>query len=163
MMAAHVTPLFLVALLLAAGSALAAPTALETKLAQAKADPAVPFTVLYDDLHPFHGGMSISVSRDGSIERVDVVRRKKSVTKARATPEQISALLDLLVEVGAWEQQIPERRMVHDESKATLAVSAGGQPGGFWEWYNDLAQNARLIRVKAALEQLAPAPAEASP
>jgi hypothetical protein len=159
MMAGHVrAPVLLLPLILLIGAPGFEAQPLEEKLRVARTDSAVPFTVIYDDIHTVHGGTSISVSRDGAIERVDVApgRRNRRVTKGRATPEQLAALLDLLIEVEAWEQKIPAREMRHDESKARLAVSAGGQPGGFWEFYNDLESNGRLTRVKARLEELAP-------
>jgi hypothetical protein len=60
-----------------------------------------------------------------------------------------------LLEIKAWEQRMPERAPVPDESRATLALRAGDIETSIWEWYNDLAKNTRLARVRSLLIGLA--------
>jgi hypothetical protein len=43
---------------------------------------------------------------------------------------------------------------VPDESRATLTISVGGQQGGFWESFNDMAENKRLIQIKMKMSEM---------
>ena len=63
-------------------------------------------------------------------------------------------LVDLLVSIEAWEQRVPEREPLPDESRAYLRVTIGEDSTTIWEWYNDLSGNDRIARVKAFLETL---------
>ena len=56
-----------------------------------------------------------------------------------------------------WEQRVPERTPLPDESRAVLTVSLGPARATTWEWYNDLVENDRLVKVQRTLLSLAPA------
>jgi hypothetical protein len=57
---------------------------------------------------------------------------------------------------SSWEQRVPERPPVPDEGRASLRIELGNLEGGFWEWYNDLGEHDRLLRVSALLADLVP-------
>jgi hypothetical protein len=114
--------------------------------------------IVYDDMHPFHGGETIRVRADGSATRVQ--RDGDQVTEARAqlTDDQLLGLLGAALEARIWEQRAPTRLLVAGESQARVALRAGGFEGGCWELYNELEENQRLIRIKEQLEALVPLP-----
>ncbi len=114
--------------------------------------------VVYDDIHPLHGGERIEIRADGRATRRDVVGDRATTRTARVAPGDLLRLQRLLVEIAAWEPRTPTRTAVPDESRTTLTVQAGGATATTWEWYDDLAANRRIARVKALLEQLVPAP-----
>jgi hypothetical protein len=113
--------------------------------------------LVYDDIHGLHGGISIALARNRRVIRKTVDRVPDPVvTQYTATPEQVASLIELLIEIRAWEQQVPEVAPVGGESRATLTITIGDERGGFWERYNDMAKLGRLSRIKAALEAIAP-------
>ena len=113
--------------------------------------------VVYDDIHGLHGGETITLHGDGALTAVrrDPPDSPQTDHAAQATPEQVLEIVELLVDIGAWEQEVPERVMVPDESTARLELRGAGLEGGMWEFYNDLEGLGRLVRVKRALEALA--------
>jgi hypothetical protein len=117
-------------------------------------------TVIYDDLHAFHGGMTIELGGDGEATRRDLDKGQESTAAATLSAEQIKGLLDLLIEQVAWEQRTESRLMVPGESRATLTIRVGGEESSLWEFYNDMEDNGRLITIKKALEALVPAAAQ---
>jgi hypothetical protein len=66
------------------------------------------------------------------------------------------------LEIEAWEQRVPDREAVPDESRVRLSVRAGGLESLIWEWYNDLHGHDRIVRVKRLLEEIAGAVADES-
>ena len=62
-------------------------------------------------------------------------------------------LVRLLVQLDAWEQRIPDRPPVPDESRAALTISVNGSANRISERFNDLAANNRLVQIKTWLEQ----------
>ncbi len=71
------------------------------------------------------------------------------------TRAEVEELVRLLLELEAWRQLEPERMAVPDESRALLSISAGEAESEIWEWFNDLADNQRLIRIRDRMKQLA--------
>jgi hypothetical protein len=113
--------------------------------------------VVYDDIHGLHGGTSIALAPNRQVVRKTVDRvADPVVTQYTATAEQVAAPIELLIEIRAWEQQVPDVAPVAGESRATLSITVGDERGGFWERYNDMSKLGRLSRVKAALEAIAP-------
>ena len=116
--------------------------------------------ITFDDMHGLWGGISISLRGDGGGERRE---RRWGETQARAGEARLSRgqlreLVRLLVELRAWEQQTPERQALPDESRAALSISVGGQTSRVWEWFNELAQNRRLARIKDRMTSLTSSP-----
>ena len=132
---------------------------IEAGLGQVQSTRQVPedFKVVYDDMHALHGGLTITILGDGTASMTEKLRgpQPPTVTEHKATSEELLSLVDLLVELKAWEQRTPDRLAVPDESKGTLAVSLGDQQGGFWEWYNDMGQNDRLVRIQRQMKTMA--------
>ena len=106
--------------------------------------------VVYDDMHGLWGGQTISVSGGGAYERKERGRGASTPTVITGTvdPQQIQALASLLVDLKAWEQRVPERAPVPDESRATLKIRVGTTEVTIWEWYNDLPKNDRIVQIR---------------
>lgn len=155
----------------AAGSAEQADStdAMRSQLTQLR-DGAIPMSELrltYDDMHPFHGGMTLTV-RGSSLEARYLERgvepQQVEPEPRPLPPEELRSLVDLLLELEAWEQRVAERDPVPDESRASLTIEVAGESSVIWEWYNDLTGNDRIVRVKLELERLAgPPPSSATP
>lgn len=111
------------------------------------------FSVTYTDLHPFHGGLSLSIGADGQVERRAV--REKAGQPKQVTPYEWRTLAALMVRQKLWQQRTPERPPGNDESRASLILSCGSQVSTVWEWYNDLEKNGRMIRVREAMKKVA--------
>lgn len=111
-------------------------------------------TVTYDDLHGLHGGLKLTVHGDGRVEQ-NAVREKVGQPKESVAAADLQRLVALLVELAAWEQRVPKRRPVPDESQAHLRITIDGNSSSIWEWYNDLAKNQRIVRVRDLMKQIA--------
>jgi hypothetical protein len=123
--------------------------------------------VEYDDMHAFHGGETLTVTGDTLtaryLNRGEVSPRQIEPPAIILTAHQLRALVELLLEIEAWEQRVPEREAVPDESAASLSLKIGTVERSIWEWYNDLGGNDRMVRVKQLLEEFAgPIPNESS-
>ena len=121
--------------------------------------------VTYDDMHAFHGGETLTATGDTLRTRYffpgDASPRQIEPSPIIMTAQQVRTLVRLLLELEAWEQRVPDREAVLDESVATLSMRIGSIESYIWEWYNDLSANDRIIRVKQLLEKFAgPAPEE---
>jgi len=115
-------------------------------------------TVTYDDMHGMHGGLTLTIHGDGRVEQ-QAVREKVGQPKSGIEKKDLQRLVALLVEVAAWEQRVPERRPVPDESRAYLRIALDGNSSGIWEWYNDLQKNQRIFRVRELMKKIAWQPA----
>ncbi len=115
-------------------------------------------SVTYNAMHPLHGGTIVEIHGDGTAVRI--ARRRgdlnASIRQTELGEGALLGLVDLLVDVRAWEQRVPERAPVPDEGRATLLIALGGREAGFWEWYNDLGEHDRLLRVSARMTELVP-------
>lgn len=111
-------------------------------------------TVTYDDMHGLHGGLTLTIHGDGRIEQ-QAVREKVEPPKSAVSREDLHRLVALLQEVAAWEQRVPERRPVPDESRTRLRITLDGHSAAIWEWYNDMAKNQRIIRIRDLMKQIA--------
>jgi hypothetical protein len=125
-----------------------------------KASEAAPeLTLVLDDVHPLYGGALFELAADGSLTRTDVPRAQQepvvSTTTLDATDR--AALLALLAGLELWEQRVPDRRPVPDESRAYLGIRLGEAESSVWEWANDLPDNKRLVLVQQWLDARLPA------
>ncbi len=109
----------------------------------------------YSDIHPLWGGVSVTLTRGREYERT--VRQPGGASvlvRRQVTRDEVASLVQLLVKLGAWEQRIPERAPVPDESRATLTIQCGATQSSIWEWYNDLSKHQRLARIRDRLLHL---------
>jgi hypothetical protein len=111
--------------------------------------------ITYDDMHGLWGGTTISVCGDGSVERHTKALGAVAAQVSHTTIDQhmLLDLVRLLVQLDAWEQRIPDRPPVPDESRASLTISVNGSTNRIWERFNDLPANNRLVQIKTWLGQ----------
>lgn len=114
-------------------------------------------SVVYDDMHGLWGGQTIAISGNGAYERKERARGDSAptVTSATVGQQQIRQLAGLLVDLAAWEQRVPERAPVPDESRATLRIRVGATEVTIWEWFNDLPKNARIAQIRDLMRSFA--------
>jgi hypothetical protein len=116
--------------------------------------------LVYDDTHGLWGGTRFEVDAEGTLTRTVTPRGRGEPTRSTVTltPAHRQELNTLLLTVEVWEQRAEARAPLPDESKATLTVTLDGREAQLWEWYNDLAANDRLVRIKGWLDDKAGAP-----
>jgi hypothetical protein len=130
------------------------PSVLPVLLAQlAAGHPPPDLHIAYSDVHPLWGGVSITVDATGAWERHewepgDAASISTTGTLSR---DEMAALGQLLVDIRAWEQVVPDAAPVPDESRATLTIRAGGEQSTVWERFNDLGAGRRIGLVRAHL------------
>lgn len=112
--------------------------------------------ISYDDLHTLYGGTLIEVRGDGSAYRIDVSERGERETSRHVEKAALLELLKQFVAVRAWKQETPELPPIPDESRAMLWIELGGEKAGFWERYNEMEDNGRLLRIRESLDRLVP-------
>jgi len=131
---------------------------MKNALAAILAAGAVPaaLAITYDDMHGLWGGVTITIRGDGRVERQSRALGEPTTQVYRTAVDHqlLLDLLRLLVQLDAWEQHIPDRPPLPDESRAVLTISVGGRASRVWERFNDLAANNRLVQIKSWLEQL---------
>jgi len=110
-----------------------------------KLDPAT-LRITYSDIHSLFGGQELSVRGTGSVEAKFV--RQKAEPAHRLPRVQVRDLVKLLLQIEAWHQLTTDRQPRPDESRVRLTIEVGSNTSEIWEWYNDLAGNNRLIRVR---------------
>lgn len=102
--------------------------------------------ITYSDLHPLFGGQELSVRGTGSVEAKFV--RQRAEPPHPLPSVQVRDLVKLLLQIEAWRQLSPDRQPRLDESRARLTIEVGSNSSEIWEWYNDLGDNNRVIRVR---------------
>ena len=114
--------------------------------------------ITYDAMHPFHGGTVVEIRGDGVALRTSRRRgdQQSSIRQHQVRPNDVLALLDLLVVLRVWEQRVPERSPVPGEGRASVLIEFDGRQAGFWEWYNDMGEHDRLLRISALMTELVP-------
>ena len=130
----------------------------ESELKASVANRKVPgdLVITYDDMHPLSGGTTVVIRGNGSAER-RVRSRKEAKAKATHTTislRQLRELIQLLIELQAWEQHTPSRQPVADESRARLTISVSNQTSELWEWFNEMPKNNRLDRIRTNMLKL---------
>jgi hypothetical protein len=145
----------LVLALIAAGAAAAKPPSLSACLkASAKTGAPLP-AVTYSDMHGLWGGKTLTLDADGRYTRVQAEPgQPPQRAEARVDPARHRALVGLLIELKIWQQRVPKRIAVPDESAASLRIRCGTAEAAIWEWYNDLEKHRRIARVRDALGAL---------
>lgn len=129
-------------------------------LERALTQPAPGLELVYDDTHGLWGGIRFQLDAKGTLTRTDTPRGPDEPVRRTVTlsAEQVGELAALLLELQIWEQRSAPRTPLPDESKAELTVTADGHEAQLWEWYNEMAANDRMARVKSWLDAKAGAP-----
>src|SRR5687768_7516856 len=78
------------------------------------------FSVSYRDLHAVHGGVTITVHGDGRFQRQ--FDGEGTRVTLRIQPHDLARLVDLLLDIRAWEQETYARDPAADDSRAYLTV-----------------------------------------
>ena len=128
-----------------------------TRLARGEGDLTL-LTVTFDHLHALHGGLQLAIHGNGTIQQ-QAVRTTVGDPKDKVTPDDLTALVALLVKHEAWTQRIDKRPPVPDESRATLKTCYREACVEIWEWHNDLDKNARIGDVLKLMQTVAWKPA----
>lgn len=110
-------------------------------------------TVTYDDLHPLHGGLTLTIHGDGRAEQT--ARRTKAGEIKAVTAAELRELVELLYRHKAWEQRVPERRAIPDESRSLLVIEYDKDAAMTWEWFNDMDKNKRIIEIRDFMKKIA--------
>jgi hypothetical protein len=121
-------------------------------IAAGKLGPA-PLSVTYDDMHGLSGGLTLTIHGDGKVEQRAV--REKAGTPQAVSREAVLKLVRLLLRKKAWAQREPERAPRLDESRARLVIQYGNNTTEIWEWYNDLAENQRIVKIRDLMKEIA--------
>jgi hypothetical protein len=109
--------------------------------------------ITYSDLHPLHGGLEINVDGLGHVQQEALWEEVKEPEDL--TLEEMVQLVNLIIDLEAWKQIVPERTPLPDESRAILWIQAGESESQMWEWYNDMFGNNRLIQIREMMKQFA--------
>ena len=113
--------------------------------------------IVYDDLHGFWGGTRITVlGSSGYTEKIqkEVGNKPAKVLSKTISDKELYDLIKLLIEIESWEQKIPERTPLPDESRTYLHISTTQTSSSVWEWTNDEKKNERLIKIREMLDGL---------
>lgn len=90
------------------------------------------------DIHPLFGGTDVLVKGDGSGTARVVKRPADTTYELQLTPEESSALRQLLIAKNFVDLKIPERRGVPDEARPQLILTnAAGKTFTLAKWAND--------------------------
>ena len=148
--------IFIFALLQIAATLASSPRTIREALlgvAAGKLDPA-PLSVTYDDMHALWGGLTLTIHGTGKVEQR--AAREKVGTPRVVSRKDLLKLVRLLLREEAWAQRQPERALGPDESRARLTLRYGNNTTTqIWEWYNDLAKNQRVVRIRDLMEAIA--------
>jgi hypothetical protein len=112
-----------------------------------------PLEVIYNDLHPFWGGLTLTIHGSGEVEQ-ESVRQEVGQSKP-VTREALIRLVHLLLREEAWTQRVPERTMVPDESRALLTIRYGDEESAIWERVNELKANQRMVHIRDLMLEVA--------
>ncbi|MDJ0763775.1 MAG: hypothetical protein QNJ97_12405 [Myxococcota bacterium] len=113
-------------------------------------------SISYDALHELHGGIRLSVAGTGAIAQ----EAKFPGGASAGTPKQqvsaadLRALVQLLLDLEAWEQRIAERPLLADESTVKLNINTASGASSIWEFYNDMKQVQRIERIRVLLFEI---------
>ncbi len=118
-------------------------------------------SITYSDLHGLHGGLELTIRGSGRTEQQSL--RSEAGEPGELSAGDVHRLVQLLLELRAWEQRTPDRPAVPDESRARLRIQVGDGTSETWEWFNEMEANRRLIRVRDLMTDLAWVDAEGWP
>lgn len=111
--------------------------------------------VTYDDTHPLHGGFTLEVASSGETRYAAPLGPERR-TKPRVSAEDFRRLLDLALQLEAWEQRaVWPSGPLYDFSLARLTLRIGETECVIREPYDDLVRNGRIIRLRGLMEEMA--------
>lgn len=123
------------------------------KLAKGEID-AKDFSVTYNDMNPFHGGLHLAIHGDGKVEQ-EAVRQEVRETK-KVSAADMKKLIDLLNQHKAWEQRFSHRQVIQPgESVATLQIRYKLDSVMMWEYHSELAKNNRVLAIRETMKRVA--------
>ncbi len=111
-------------------------------------------SVIYDDAHALHGGMTLRVDGTGQLT-ANAIGQKTGEVRQTISKEDLAKLVTLLLEQHAWTQETPDRSAKPDESTARLTIIYGDDSITVWEWYKQMEKNQRLIKIKKFIKNIA--------
>jgi len=106
-----------------------------------------PLNITYDDFHGFHGGLTISITGDGLITQ-KAIHTQIAPAINFVSNKNVHSLIELLIKEKAWLQITPPRTAIPDETTARLLITYDDQATEVWEWFNEMADNDRMIKIK---------------
>lgn len=118
------------------------------------------FELVYDDHSPHFGGQRITVRGDGAVwvQRYSpgLGGAETSTREAgRIEEARVLRLVEVLLEVEAWEQGVASLSEPLNDARATLDIRTASGSSSIWEWVEDLEEHDRIIRVKRELMGIA--------
>ena len=113
-------------------------------------------TITYDDMHGLWGGTTITVRGDRTMQTQtrETGAPAASISRNHINERELINLIQLLIELKAWEQFTPEQQPVAGESRAWLTLSLDDDSIRVWERVNEMAANNRLTQIKKFLQAL---------
>jgi hypothetical protein len=114
--------------------------------------------VVYDDYEREQGGDRIELKGDGSLRgdrwRPGETEGEGRYWEGRVPESSVAALVRLLIEIRAWEQEAEEEPARLEARRATLTIEIGGDRSTIWEYASDLESRGRIHQVKTHLDAL---------
>ena len=111
--------------------------------------------ITFNDMHGLWGGTSITVRGDGTVESQTkgMGAPENEVTRRQIDDRELVDVIELLVELKAWEQYTADEPPVAGESRAYLTIRLKDRTSSVWERVNEMPANNRLIQIKTKLEK----------
>lgn len=121
--------------------------------------------VVYDDHDSVWGGERVTIRGSGALRverfpprgeptKEGAAEKPSEIWNASLAPERLTALVETLVAIRAWEQRGDGPGPELDPAKATLSVDVGRERSRIWEWTQDMPALGRIGRVKAEMDRL---------
>jgi hypothetical protein len=149
-------PLVLVGIFMATGCGSAIAEGMRT--AKQSGDPPDELVVIYNDHGRRHGGDRIEIHGDGELHgdrwRPGDVEQEGRYWEGHVPPHSIQGLIDLIVELEAWEQKVEVEDGRLNDQRARLTIHIGSSSSTIWEYRSDLEGGGRIFRIKTHLDAL---------
>jgi hypothetical protein len=116
---------------------------------------AATFSLRFLDLSEFHGNGADVTITGLQLAGVEQHGRDKRHWKKTLAPADLQRLVQSLLDLQLWEQRVPEREAVPDETRTTLELKVGDLSSSVWEWHNGVDH---LAKLEAVLTAIAPRP-----
>lgn len=113
------------------------------------------FEVVYDDMHALYGGETLTLQGSGTLEAVwqSPPTDARHTHTANLSPDQVRAIVALLISLHAWRQDVPEQTVPPDATFSHVRIRVGSETSDVWELHDRME---RLNQVEAALRAYVP-------
>lgn len=111
--------------------------------------------VEYNDLY-WRGGRKIRLNGSGELTIHDTDKGMDYATFL--SKEKTDQVLRLTVGIEGWQQRIPEREAVPDESRCVFCIKYQTDQSKIWEWYSDLNKVNRIVRFTKLIDAFLKSP-----